>query len=36
MSETSEKMRDETDLGRLKSQIEFIMEALEVLEVLRV
>jgi len=36
MSEISEKMRDETDLGRLKSQIEFIMEALEVLEVLRV
>ena len=36
MREISEKMRDETDLGRLKSQLEFIKEALEVLEGLRV
>jgi len=30
--EISEKMRDEQDLGRLKSQLEYIKEALEVLE----
>ena len=36
MKEISAKMRDETDLGRLKSQIEYIKEALEVLEGLRV
>jgi UPF0148 protein len=30
--EISEKMRDEQDLGRLKSQLEYVKEALEVLE----
>jgi UPF0148 protein len=31
----SEKMRDEQDLGRLKSQLEYVKEALKVLEHLR-
>jgi UPF0148 protein len=31
----SEKMRDEEDLGRLKSQLEYVKEALKVLEDLR-
>jgi UPF0148 protein len=31
----SEKMRDEQDLGRLKSQLEYVKEALKVLEDLR-
>lgn len=34
--EISEKMRDEQDLGRLKSQLEYIKEALKVLGRLRV
>ena len=33
--EISEKMRDEQDLGRLKSQLEYVKEALKVLELLR-
>lgn len=33
--EISEKMRDEQDLGRLKSQLEYIKEALKVLERLK-
>ena len=33
--EISEKMRDEQDLGRLKSQLEYIKEALKVLGRLR-
>lgn len=33
--EISKKMRDEQDLGRLKSQLEYIKEALEVLEELK-